>query len=118
MNEIWQVLATTGIGSLGILFFTLFRSKKYFVQWKPFKSIKPKHVGKWSWKTLANQNAGNWMWSFIIIVVISILFQYVPEAINPLADWVALDITDKASFFMMGLVLCSMTKSGSINNNE
>ncbi len=106
-----QILATTGIGVLGILFYTLFKSKKYFVRWKPFRSLVPSYEGKWSIKTLINENIGNWIWSLIIIIVISVLFKYVPEAIEPLADWAALDITDKASFFMMGLVLCSMTKS-------
>ncbi len=115
MENIWHILATVGIGLLGIVFYTLFRSKKYFIQWKPFKEVRPKHVGKWSAKTLVNENAGNWMWSLIIIVVISLLYEYVPEAIEPLADWAALDITDKASFFLMGLTLCAMTKSGSIN---
>ena len=102
MKVILDILISIGIGSLGILFYTLWRSKMYFLK---------KETQDFSLSKLIHDNLGAWVWSILIIALTSILTIAIPETADGISTFTGLELAaNKASFFTFGLGLIALTK--------
>jgi hypothetical protein len=99
MEIFLDTISSLSIGLLGILFFTLWRAKRFFIGGK-----------KLSLRIFYKENIGSWIWASMVIVVTSVLISFVPEISVGISSFTGLEIaTNKASFFTYGLGLSGLT---------
>ena len=102
MSVVLDILISIGIGVLGILFYTLWRSKRYFLS---------NETRTFSLSKLIHDNIGAWIWSILIITLTSILTIAIPETADGISTFTGLELAaNKASFFTFGLGLIALTK--------
>ncbi len=100
MELILEVLKSVGVGLVGILFFTLWRSRKFILGKQKFK-----------FKLILKENLGAWLWSLSIILLTAIIVIAIPSAAKGITGLTGLEVADNpASFFTFGLGLSGLNK--------
>lgn len=93
------------IGSLGILFLTVFNAKEYIFK----KDL------QFSWTTHGLQNYHRWLWALFMVSIIAVITRMEPETASGIKAFTGLDIAEtRASFFSLGLALTAMIKKKSV----
>lgn len=110
MELLIEILKSVGVGFIGIIFYTLLKSTKYFVMWNPFRKIKPKLINKWSFRKLAGENFGAWAWALLMIVIMAVVAELSPETLSALES-LGFSVTEEiGSFLTLGFTLSIMVK--------
>ncbi len=106
-----NIWACIGLGLLGIVFFTFFKSRKHFIEWNPFKPRTVKVNDTWSFSVLLQENFGAWLWSFVMIVLVAVVVGYIPDVAEAISENLGLTVgTTSKSFFTLGIALSALVK--------
>ena len=107
MDILFKVL----LGLAGIIFFTLFRSRKHFATWNPWKKpIKIKINNQWTLAVFLQENFGGWLWSLLVIIITGVVTYYYPSITGQVSDFIAVDLSRDGAFFGLGLALSGLLK--------
>ena len=85
------------MGIIGILLYTLWKSKPYF-----FDKTKV-----WSFPIFVSENVRSWIWSFVIVLVATLVTSFTPdkEVLAVLLNFTGINLTvTPAGFLTLGLL--------------
>lgn len=86
-----EILTNSGLGILGILLFTLFKSKDFILA-REFNLV-----------TFLGENFRRWIWSLLTIVTIAIVIYLEPSTKEIIKTVFSIDLTSSPSgFFLLG----------------
>ncbi len=86
-----EILTNSGLGILGILLFTLFKSKDFILA-REFNLV-----------TFLGENFRGWIWSLLTIVTIAIVIYLEPSTKEIIKTVFSIDLTSSPSgFFLLG----------------
>jgi uncharacterized membrane protein YfbV (UPF0208 family) len=122
MENILEILNSFAIGTLGVVFYTVFKAGKHFVEWKPLsKPLSMKLQENGSLYVLIQENVGAWAWALIMLLLTSILINSVEGMAEVIASLTSMELTEHPTgFFVFGGGLSALVKElqkRTINND-
>lgn len=100
METIIDISIFSAIGLLGILFYTLFKARKYAMD------------STFSFPVFYHENIKPWLWAILMVSVIAVIISYLPATAEAIKNFTGLDIAaEKASFFTLGYGLSALARN-------
>ncbi len=94
-----QILLHVGLGLLGIVLYTLFKSKDYIFN------------HEFVWSTMISENLKAWIWSFLVILTLAIAIKVEPNIKDAIKSIFSIDLNASPSgFFIFGATINLMIK--------
>lgn len=95
------ILEQLGIGILGILIYNVFKFQRF---------LKKKDLAtKVFWEAFWSDSKFTWLWTFLMLLLLSVTIKVLPESSESIKTLTGLDIgTQLVSFFTLGIGLSSI----------